>query len=135
MSVLPLTLLGSASEVAVTTGAASRLQLDECCWIDVVRSYLVGAERLIAELESSMVWHRGRRLMYGTWYDEPRLTATSASTVDDVPVAIDRIRDDLTRRYRRRFAGLFCNLYETGSDSVAWHAKHIVVSHTVPGNG
>lgn len=125
MTVLPLTLFGAEATAIAETPHFARMDLDECCWVDVARNYLLGADRLLGELEAAMDWHRGRRLLYGTWYDEPRLTATEARTSALVPSVIDAIRSDLTARYRRRYEGLFCNYYETGSDSVAWHADRI----------
>ena len=125
MTVLPLTLFGSESIAISPSPRFARVDLDECCWVDVARGYLLGADRLFIELEEAMAWHRGRRLMYGTWYDEPRLTATEPRPCAVVPPAVDAVRADLTQRYRRRYDGLFCNLYEDGDDSVAWHADRI----------
>ncbi len=124
MSTLPLNLFASGPPVVVG-GETARLQLDACCWVDVARGYLGGADQLLTELEDEMDWHRGRRLMYGTWYDEPRLSASEARAGHAVPGTVDEIRTELTERYRRRFHGLFCNYYVDGSDSVAWHADRI----------
>ena len=70
--------------------------------------------------------------MYGNWYEEPRLTADAAAASDGVPPIVDEVRSVLTAHYRRRFEGLFCNLYERGSDSVAWHADRIGRSEIDP---
>jgi len=72
-----------------------------------------------------MEWERRRRLMYGTWYDEPRLSATTHREGRQTPVVIESIRALLAAHYERSFDGLFCNFYETGTDSVAWHADRI----------
>ena len=125
MTVLPLTLFGAEAIAVADAPTFTRMALDECCWVDIARNYLDGSDRLLGELEEGMDWHRGRRLMYGTWYDEPRLTATEARPAAAPPPVIEAIRADLTSRYRRRFEGLFCNYYETGHDSVAWHADRI----------
>ena len=124
MAALPLTLFASGPPV-VEGGEAARLQLDACCWVDVLRGYVGGADQLLADLEQTMAWHRGRRLMYGTWYDEPRLSASEAGPGRSAPAIIEEIRDELTDRYRRSFRGLFCNYYVDGHDSVAWHADRI----------
>ena len=102
-----------------------RHQLDETSWIDLFTDAVGGADALFADLEAAMSWHRGRRLMYGTWYDEPRLTATDPQPGAVVPPVVDEIRAELTQHYGRSFEGLFCNFYRTGDDSVAWHADRI----------
>lgn len=125
MTALPLTLFGSTAIAVAPDVPFTRIALDECCWVDVARGYLAGADRLFGELEETMSWSRGRRLMYGTWYPEPRLSASAPRPGCCVPPVIEAIRRDLTGHYRRGFEGLFCNYYEQGSDSVAWHADRI----------
>ncbi len=99
--------------------------LDPCCWIDHSPGFLHGADALLGELDMVMRWTRGRRLMYGTWHDEPRRTGVTAAEHEAVPEIIEEIRRQLSSRYDRAFGGLFCNYYERGSDSVAWHADRI----------
>ena len=125
MAVLPLTLFGIGEPSVVCSAAAERIQLDPCCWVDVARGFLTGADELLVRLEDTMEWQRGRRLMYGTWFDEPRHTGLHARPGADLPGTIDEIRTELTERYDRRFTGLFCNHYRNGADGVAWHADRI----------
>lgn len=125
MTALPLTLFG-VCEPEVTPGwAPRRTELDPCCWADHAPGFLRGADKLLGQLEQAMDWHRGRRLMYGTWHDEPRLTGIEAASGNELPHVIDTIRNALTAHYDRAFQGLFCNYYTCGSDSVAWHADRI----------
>lgn len=125
MEHLPLTLFGVQPTEVASNPRVERTVLDPCCWIDHASSFLHGADALLAELDQSMQWTRGRRLMYGTWHDEPRRTGVTAAEHHVVPPVIGDIRLRLTAHYDRAFDGLFCNYYERGSDSVAWHADRI----------
>ncbi len=125
MTTLPLTLFGAGSPEVRSSWSAERTHLDPCCWFDHAPGFLAGADQLFVELEDAIDWFRGRRLMYGTWHDEPRLTGQDPRADVALPQAIESIRDELTSRYDRSFLGLFCNFYQTGSDSVAWHADRI----------
>ena len=86
---------------------------------------MVGADDLFAEVQTRLDWYRGRRLMYGTWYDEPRMSARHKMSDAVVPNVIPAAARTLSVKYGRRFSGLFCNYYQTGQDSVAWHADRI----------
>ena len=124
-SPLPLSLFGVGDAAVTAVPRFRRYDLDPCCWVDFVTGYIQGANSLFAEVEENFNWVRGRRLMYGTWHDEPRLTAKMKLTDVDVPAVVPRAVEELGRHYRRNFSGLFCNYYQTGSDSVAWHADQI----------
>ncbi len=125
MAALPLTLFGVQEPLVNPSAQTSRLWLDASSWIDLTPGFLLGADTLLAQLESQMAWRRGRRLMYGTWHDEPRLTGEFAASGCVLPEVIETTRGALDRRYDRSFEGLFCNFYRDGSDSVAWHADRI----------
>ena len=125
MTTLPLTLFGSRDPEVAAGWSATRTTLDPCCWFDHAPGFLDGADHLFGQLESSIDWFRGRRLMYGTWHDEPRLTGQDPRDGAQLPMAIRTIRQALSEQYDRAFLGLFCNYYQTGSDSVAWHADRI----------
>lgn len=122
---LPLTLFGIGSPAVTTSWVAERTLLDECCWIDHGRGFLDGADQLLLDLEATIDWYRGKRLMYGTWHDEPRRTGAQALPGREMSPAINGIRAALSSHYGMAFRGLFCNFYERGSDSVAWHADRI----------
>ena len=119
----PMTLFGQGDPSVASGWTPQRITLDPCCWVDHVPGFLTGADQLLADLEDRMDWFRGKRLMYGQWHDEPRRTSTEA--LGDQPAAIDAIRRELSEHYAMSFQGLFCNYYETGDDSVAWHADRI----------
>jgi len=102
-----------------------RHQLDPCCWVDRVEGFLDGADALFDEVERGFEWEQGRRLMYGTWHDEPRLTARQELDDEVVPAVVGPAVAALEERYQRRFTGLFCNYYRSGRDGVAWHGDRI----------
>jgi alkylated DNA repair dioxygenase AlkB len=85
----------------------------------------VGADTLFEEVERAFPWGQGRRLMYGSWHDEPRLTARLELDDPAVPAVVGGAVDVLQARYGRAFDGLFCNFYRGGRDGVAWHADRI----------
>ena len=122
---LPLTLFGSGTPEVSASWSIERTVLDPCCWVDHASGFLDGADQLLFDLDEQMNWFRGRRLMYGTWHCEPRRTATEARTDRSPSPAIEQIRSALSTHYEMPFRGLFCNYYETGQDSVAWHADSI----------
>ena len=121
----PMTLFGHGEPTVASGWAPQRIELDPCCWVEHVPGFLTGADQLLANLEVHMDWFRGKRLMYGQWHDEPRRTSTEAHDDSIEPVAIDAIRSELSQHYDMSFQGLHCNYYETGQDSVAWHADRI----------
>lgn len=125
MSNLPLTLFGVAAPAPDDAAVYRRVQLDPCCWIERASGFLRGADRLLVEMDERMEWFRGKRLMYGTWHDEPRRTSTGPRAGQTIPEVVEVIRTVLTEHYDRSFDGLFCNYYESGNDSVAWHADRI----------
>jgi alkylated DNA repair dioxygenase AlkB len=125
MSTTPLTLFGSGPPQVHRGWSLTRVELDPCCWYEHCRGFLDGADTLLSELIQTIDWQRGRRLMYGSWHREPRLTGSRAREQRCLPSSINEIRQELTARCDRTFSGLFCNYYETGQDSVAWHADRI----------
>ena len=125
VSPLPLTLFGTGEARLHPSPRFRRRQLDPCCWVDTVDGFIAGADSLFATVEAEFEWSRGRRLMYGTWHDEPRLTARLGLTDPVVPPVVVAAAAELGRHYGRPFDGLFCNYYRNGRDSVAWHADRI----------
>lgn len=125
VSPLPLTLFGAGEPGLSPAPCFVRHQLDPCCWVDTASGFITGADSLFATVEAGFDWHRGRRLMYGTWHDEPRLTARLELTDAIVPPVVVTAAEELGRHYHRSFAGLFCNYYRGGRDGVAWHADRI----------
>ncbi len=122
---LPLSLFAAGEPAVSSEVSFVRRDLDPCCWVDYAEGFLCGADQLLAYLETAFVWERGRRLMYGTWYDEPRLTARLELGASCVPEVVRSAAEVLGQHYERRFSGLFCNYYQDGQNSVAWHADRI----------
>ena len=122
---LPLSLFGSGQAAVVNAPRFVRTQLDPCCWVDYVSGFIEGADSLFVRVQSQFEWFRGQRLMYGTWREEPRLTATFGLSDTAVPWVVKSAARTLTGHYGRTFRGLFCNYYQNGQDSVAWHADRI----------
>jgi alkylated DNA repair dioxygenase AlkB len=131
-SPLPLTLFGSGPAAVTALPSFHRTQLDPCCWVDYVSGYIEGADSLFRRVQSEFEWFRGERLMYGKWLDEPRLTAKLRLSDTTVPWVVKSAAKTLTRHYGRTFSGLFCNYYQNGQDSVAWHADRIGRSKVDP---
>lgn len=102
-----------------------RHQLDPCCWVDVAEQWFTGADDLMAELLTRLTWERGRRLMYGTFYDEPRLSASAMVGDSALPTMVNDLATELGVHYRQDFDAVFCNYYRDGRDSVAWHADRV----------
>jgi alkylated DNA repair dioxygenase AlkB len=126
----PLSLFGQlpadgAEPIVNSSPNFVRHQLDPCCWVDRVERLILGADVLFETVVDHLPWEQGRRLMYGQWMDEPRLTARLEFGDPRVPEVVDRAIEVLERQYARRFSGLFCNFYRNGTDSVAWHADRI----------
>ncbi|MEM7323332.1 MAG: alpha-ketoglutarate-dependent dioxygenase AlkB [Actinomycetota bacterium] len=122
---LPLSLFGSGPAAVTASPAFRRTQLDPCCWVDFVGGFIDGADSLFQRVQADFDWFRGERLMYGKWLDEPRLTASLRLSDTAVPWVVKSAAKTLTKHYGRTFRGLFCNYYQSGQDSVAWHADRI----------
>ena len=125
MSPLPLSLFGAGASAVEVRPRFERHQLDPCCWVDRVDGLVAGADTLFGAVEEGFEWSRGRRLMYGRWLDEPRLTARLELSDPEVPPVVGEIVEVLEARYQRAFTGLFCNYYRSGDDGVAWHSDRI----------
>lgn len=122
---LPLSLFGAGDVGVAGQPVFERHQLDPCCWVDTVGGFITGADELFAQVQERFDWFRGERLMYGNWHREPRLTASHGLHEELVPAVVRDATAVLGRQYRRRFSGLFCNYYQNGQDSVAWHADRV----------
>jgi alkylated DNA repair dioxygenase AlkB len=96
-----------------------RIQLDDRCWVDVVRALLPRADEVHDELAAGVPWQQGRVFRYERWIDEPRLGAWQAG--DGRHPALAEVQTWLSRRYRVRFDGVALARYRDERDSVAWH--------------
>ncbi len=109
-----------------------RYQLDPCCWVERVERLILGADVLFDAIVDQLPWEQGRRLMYGQWLDEPRLTSRLELGDERIPAVVDEAVAVLEAHYERRFSGLFCNFYRDGNDSVAWHSDRIGQTNVDP---
>ena len=120
------TTLFAQGEPAVRTDAAvQRHQLDEYSWIDVGRDWLAGADRLMEELAADLDWRCGRRPMYGSMVDDPRLSAGVDLDAAGTPAVIRQIAASLDRTYDETIDSVWVNYYRDGRDSVAWHSDRV----------
>ncbi len=105
----------------------NRVDLDGGSWVEHVRGWVSGAERLFEELLAGIRWEQRSRHMYDKRVLEPRLTAhwNAASAQPLEPPILEEMRKALSTRYDREFDSAGFNLYRDGQDSVAWHADRI----------
>ncbi len=105
-----------------------RLELDHTSWVDHVPRWLGGSDHVFAELVARVPWHQRRVVMYDRFVDEPRLTWWWHRATGSCPLALPVLDDvvaALDRRYGQDFDSIGCNLYRTGTDSVAWHGDRV----------
>ena len=69
------TLLGAGEPCVDDDSTTERIELDAQSWVDVTRTWLLGADTLLAELVECIDWRQGRRRMYDRMLDDPRLCA------------------------------------------------------------
>ena len=122
---LPLSLFAAGEPDVNRSAAFERFELDERCWVDLASGWLCGGDELLVRLEAELPWKQGRRLMWGNWVDEPRLTCGVALTRSGAPPILRAMAAALSARYGVEFDSCFCNLYREGADSVAWHSDRL----------
>jgi alkylated DNA repair dioxygenase AlkB len=107
---------------------ARRIELRHGAWVEHVPAWLRGAADVFDDLVRNVPWRSGRRLMYGRFVDEPRMSAFDRAAVADCPVArpaIDTMAGLLSRRYGVLLVNVGLNYYRDGADSVAWHGDRV----------
>ena len=119
---LPLSLFASGDPAVAADVAVVRHVLDASCWVDVASGWLTGGDVLLGQLADDLPWKQSRRLMWGNWVDEPRLTCGSALRSGEARPVVRAMAEALSARYHVDFDSCFCNYYRGGSDSVAWHS-------------
>jgi alkylated DNA repair dioxygenase AlkB len=119
---LPLSLFASGVPMLDAGAVFSREQLDERCWVDLAPGWVSGGDELLARLADELPWKQSRRLMWGNWVDEPRLTCGVSLDLTSTPPILGELARTLSERYDLEFHSCFCNLYRGGADSVAWHS-------------
>ncbi len=103
----------------------TREQLDEDCWVDLARGWLVGADDVFDACRERLTWSQRRRPMFGELVLEPRLTAPVPLHDPTTPPVLARCAEHLSARYGTSLRAAWANLYRDGDDAVAWHADRI----------
>jgi alkylated DNA repair dioxygenase AlkB len=120
------TTLFAQGEPAIRSDAVvSRSDLDEHSWVDLGRHWLAGADRLLTDLAASLRWRCGRRAMYGSMVDDPRLSAAPDLGASGTAPIIRDIVTWLDDRYGESIDSVWVNYYRDGRDSVAWHSDRV----------
>lgn len=109
--------------------AVSRTHLDSGAWVDVVPSWLRGADSVFATLVESVPWQAERRKMYDQVVDVPRLVRFYGEDEPLPDPSLEAMRDVLSRHYAAELGEPFVTAglcyYRHGDDSVAWHGDRI----------
>ena len=95
-----------------------RLDLDEHCWVDVVRGLVPRGDEVHDQLLASAPWEQGQVFRYERWIESPRQMAGYAPGTQP---AVDEVDTWLRRRYRVAFGAPALALYRNERDSVAFH--------------
>ncbi|WP_320772957.1 alpha-ketoglutarate-dependent dioxygenase AlkB [Streptomyces sp. CRN 30] len=106
-----------------------RTLLGDGAWIDVLPSWLSGADALFEHLAAEVPWRAERREMYDRVVDVPRLLCFYGSG-DPLPhPVLDEARDALCAHYAEELGEPFTTAglchYRDGRDSVAWHGDRV----------
>ncbi|MEV6608814.1 alpha-ketoglutarate-dependent dioxygenase AlkB [Kutzneria sp. NPDC051319] len=105
-----------------------RTELTEGAWVDVLPSWLTGADLLFDRLVGHVPWYAERRQMYDRIVDVPRLVCFYREHVQLPDPVLDRARDALTDHYGPELGEPFRTAgmcyYRDGHDSVAWHGDN-----------
>jgi alkylated DNA repair dioxygenase AlkB len=124
------------TEIAVTPlgGRVQRVELSRGAWVDVLPSWITGADEVFPRLVENIPWHAERREMYDRTVDVPRLLHMYGEG-DALPdPVLTQARHELNRHYAEELGEEFvtagCCYYRDGRDSVAWHGDRIGRSRT-----
>lgn len=104
-----------------------RVRLDADSWVDLVRTWVRGADTLFEQLLRQRLWGQRTRRAWDRDHLEPRLTSSwhAGSGVPLEPPIVEWMRAALSARYEVAFDSIGWNLYRDGRDSVAWHGDTI----------
>jgi alkylated DNA repair dioxygenase AlkB len=119
---LPLSLFASGAPALAADPSYVQEPLDDTSWVVHSPGWLQGADELLATLADALPWTQSRRLMWGNWVDEPRLTCAKALVLATSPPVVRAMAAALSAHFGVTFDSCFCNYYRDGADSVAWHS-------------
>lgn len=123
--------LFDAAPCATVDPSFARLEhvaLADDAWVDHLPGWLTGAGAVFDDLVAHAGWQSHRRLMYGRFVDDPRLSTFDPEAIAPARLAdpvIRRMGDLLTTRYGVELRTVGLNFYRDGRDSVAWHGDRI----------
>ena len=108
---------------------ASRVDLGNGAWFEVVEGWMRGADTLFHALAGSVPWREERRWMYERMVDVPRLVAFYGKG-EELPApplteALDALRGHYSGEGGEALATAGLCLYRSARDSVAWHGDRI----------
>ncbi|MEJ7834287.1 MAG: alpha-ketoglutarate-dependent dioxygenase AlkB [Nocardioides sp.] len=106
-----------------------RRDLGEGAWVEVLRTWVPGADDVFATLVRGVPWRAERRQMYDRLVDVPRLVHTYMIGEELPHPVLTEARDALSEHYLPELGEPFrtagCCYYRDGRDSVAWHGDTI----------
>jgi alkylated DNA repair dioxygenase AlkB len=101
--------------------AATDHRLDEHSRITHVPGFLIGHQRLLAELAALDVWEQRQRWMYNRLVDEPRLTGEYVDLAK-APALLVELADTLGEQLGVPYDRIWMNWYRNHHDGTGWHA-------------
>jgi alkylated DNA repair dioxygenase AlkB len=119
---LQRTLFGGGEPRLNEHAPIEHIQLDDSSWVDISRSWLLGADTLLDFLVEEVAWTQGRRRMYDRTLDDPRLSHWFTRAGPLPHPVLEVVGRELDELLGVRLSGPGCNYYRDGNDSVAWHA-------------
>lgn len=105
---------------------ASRRELGDDAWVEVVPGWVAGADRLFDTVLDAGDWGSREMVMYDDIVVQPRLQ--TSWPMGELPRELDLLRAmgaALSARYRTALTRVSANLYRDGRDSVAWHGDRV----------
>lgn len=106
-----------------------RTELGDGAWIDLLPSWLSGADALFEQLATDVPWKAERRQMYERVVDVPRLLAFYRTGEPLPHPVLEEARQALSTHYAVELGEPFTTAglchYRDGRDSVAWHGDRI----------
>jgi alkylated DNA repair dioxygenase AlkB len=106
-------------DCAFTT--AKRTSLDARSWVELVPSWVLGADALFEVLVSAVPWKQHYRRLFDRTFLEPRLTAQYQSLRELPHRALADAAAALSNHYGVKYDNLWLNLYRDECDSTGWH--------------
>jgi alkylated DNA repair dioxygenase AlkB len=108
-----------------TFAGAERIELDATSWVEHVRGWLTGSERVFDDVYATAGFEQRSRWMYSQKVVEPRLTAEYADVADAPLPMLRTVVAALGDHYGETYRSLWINLYRSHRDSTSWHGDHV----------